>query len=99
MIEYDHDTANQHCVCKSDKLLTDVLIEKEIGGFKFFKIRFEKGQTPSELSGRYTSVLNAQRHLERYLRGRPVSKRKLVKDRADEREKQRNASKSKSEGS
>lgn len=99
MIEYDHDTVNQYCVCKSDKLLTEVYIEKEVGGFKFFTIRFGKGTLPKELSGRYTTISNAQRHLERYLRGKPVSKMKRVKDRADEREKQRNASKSKPEGS
>ena len=99
MIEYDHDTANQHCVCKSDKLLTTVHIEKELGGYKFFLIRYEKGQLPKELSGRYTTIAAAQRDLERYLRSQPVSKMKRVKDRADEREKQRNGSKSESESS
>lgn len=99
MIEYDHDTANQHCVCKSDKLLTDVHIEKEVGGYRFFLIRYEKGKTPKELSGRYTTISAAQRDLERYLRSQPVSKLKRVRERADEREKERNAAKSKSEGS
>lgn len=99
MIEYDHDTANQYCVCKSDKLLTDVFIEKEVGGYRFFLIRYEKGKTPRELSGRYTTISAAQRDLERYLRSQPVSKMKRVRDRADEREKQRNGSKSESESS
>jgi hypothetical protein len=99
MIEYDHDTANQHCVCKSDKLLTTVHIEKEVGGYRFFYIRYEKGQVPNQLSGRYTTISAAQRDLERYLRGQPVSKMKRVKERADEREKQRNGSKSESESS
>lgn len=99
MIEYDHDTANQYCVCKSDKLLTEVYIEKELGGYKFFKIRYEKGVVPRDLAGRYTSVQAAQRDLEHYLRRMPVSKTKRVRDYADQREKERNAAKSKSEGS
>jgi len=99
MIEYDHDTVNQHCVCQSDKLLTKVFIEKDTGGYIFFVIRYEKGQVPHELSGRYTSIPAAQRDLERYLRNKPVSKTKQVKEYADQREKERNAAKSKSEGS
>lgn len=99
MIIYDHDTANQYCVCKSDKLLTEVYIEKEIGGYKFFQIRYEKGKVPHELSGRYTSIQAAQRDLERYLKGKPVSKTKQVREYADRREKERNAAKSESEGS
>lgn len=99
MIEYEHDTANQFCVCKSDKLLTEVYIEKEVGGYRFFKIRYGKGSVPHALAGRYTSVKAAQRDLEHYLRKQPVSKTKVVRERADQREKERNAAKSKSKGS
>ena len=49
MIEYDHDTVNQHCVCQSDKLLTKVIIEKEAGGYIFFVIKYEKGQVPHQV--------------------------------------------------
>ena len=99
MIEYDYNTANQNCVCKSEKLLTEVYIEKELGGYKFFKLRYGKGLVPQELSGRYTSVKAAQKALENYLKKKPVSKTKQVKERADQREKERNAAKSKSKGS
>lgn len=99
MIEYDHDTANQSCVCKSDKLLTEIYIEKEVGGYKFFIFRVVKGKVPQALSGRYSSIKAAQRDLEHYLRAKPVSKHKQVKERADRREKERNAAKLKSEGS
>lgn len=99
MIEYDHDTANQSCVCKSDKMLAEIYIEKEAGGYKFFVFRFEKGLVPTALSGRYSSIKAAQRDLENYLRTKPVSKRKQVKERADRREKERNAAKLESEGS
>ncbi len=96
MIKYDHDTANQYCVCKSDKLLTDVIIEKEAGGYRFFTLRYTKGKTPQELSGRYSTISSAQSHLEKYLRKQPVSKIKRVREHADERKKQRNAAKSES---
>lgn len=99
MIEYEHDTANQYCVCKSDKLLSEIYIEKEIGGYRFFVIRYQAGSVPKELAGRYTTISAAQRDIERYLRNKPVSKNKRVKEYADQREKERNAAKSKSEGS
>jgi len=99
MIKYEHDTVNQYCVCLSDKLLSKVFIEKEIGGYSFFVIKYEKGSVPKELSGQYTSIPEAQCGLERYLRNRPVSKVKQVREYADKREKERNAAKSKSEGS
>ncbi len=99
MIEYDHDTENQRCVCKSDKMLTEVYIEKEEGPFRFFIFRFEKGQVPHKLAGRYSSIPAAQRDLEHYLRTKPVTKNKRVKERADRREKERNAAKLESKGS
>ena len=99
MLEYDHDTTNQSCVCRTDKMLSEIYIEKEVGGYRFFLFRFEKGTVPHVLSGRYTSIKDAQIALERYLRNKPVSKRKRVKERADKREKERNAAKTESEDS
>lgn len=99
MIEYEHDTQNQSCVCTTDKMLCKIFIEKEDNGYSFFKIRFESGTLPTDLSGRYTSIKSAQKGLEDYLRYKPVSKRKRVKEYGDKREKERNAAKSDSEGS
>lgn len=99
MIEYEHGPDNQSCVCTTDKMLCKIYIEREIGQYSFFKIRFENGNEPQVLSGRYTTIQAAQRDLENYLRDKPVSKRKRVKEYGDKREKERNAAKSDSEGS
>lgn len=99
MIEYEHDTVNQVCVCRTDKMLTEIYIEKCKGGNILFEFRFEKGNVPHDLSGKYTTVQTAQRALERYLSNKPVSKRKRVKEYGDKREKERNAAKLESEGS
>lgn len=102
MIEFDHDTQNQRCVCKTDKLTTNIIIEKEVGGFRFFIIKFESGSVPQELSGRYTSILKAQSGVEKYLRNKPQSvsaRRKEFGDDYEKRKKARDASKSKSKSS
>jgi len=98
-VSFQHNTENQTCVCTSEKLLSKVFIEKELGGYRFYKLRYETGKLPKELSGRYSSIPSAQQALENYLRGRPVSKSKRVKEYGDMREKERNAAKLKSKGS
>ena len=46
MIEIDIDTVNQHCVIKSDKMLSEIYVSKEESGYSFFKVKFEKGSVP-----------------------------------------------------
>lgn len=102
MVEFIHDTENQRCVCRTDKLTTDIHIEKEIGGYRFFVVRFEKGPIPKELSGRYSSISKAQAGVEKYLRNKPQSvsaRRKEFGDNYEKRKKARDASKSKSKSS
>lgn len=99
MIEYELNTENRSCVCTSEKLKTKVFIEKSVGGNIFFHIRYEKGKVPEKLSGKYTSIREAQKALEHYLRTMPKSRTVLRDEYADQREKERNAAKSKSEGS
>lgn len=99
MVEYEHNHEERFCVCTTDKLKTKVFIEKSLGGNIFFNFRFEKGMVPKELSGSYTSIDKAKIALENYLRKKPKSKTVLRDEYADMREKQRNATKSKSEGS
>jgi len=70
MVEFFHDTENQRCECKTDKLTTKVHIEKELGGYRFFVIRFEKGNVPAELDGRYSSMSQAQKAVEKYIRNK-----------------------------
>lgn len=102
MVEFIHDTQNQRCVCKSDKLTTSIIIEKELGGYSFFIIKFEKGVVPKNLSGRYTSIQKAQAGVEKYLRNKPQSfsaRRKELGEGSEKRKKARDAAESKSKSS
>ena len=99
MVEYEEFPEKQLCICTTPKLKTKVYIQKCLGGNIFFEFKFEKGKIPQELSGRYTSIKKAQIGLEAYLRKQPKSKTVVRDERAATREKERNASKSESEGS
>ena len=99
MIEIETDTVNQHCVIKSDKMLSDIYVEKEEGGYIFFKVKFEKGKVPEELSGRYSSLEKGKQAVENYLRAKVKTKALQRNEYADKREIERNGSKSKSESS
>jgi|TARA_R110000803_G_scaffold28049_2_gene65221 hypothetical protein len=95
MIEFIEETVNQRCVCKSNKMQSNIIIEKELGGFIFFVVKVEKGVVPQELNGRYSSMLKAKKAIEIYLRdkketvttrrenfGKEFEQRKKVKDAA-----------------
>jgi len=102
MVEFFHDTQNQTCVCKTDKMTTPITISKEIGGYCFFVITFEKGSVPVELSGRYSSIPKAQAAVEKYLRNKRKSatvRRNEFSEDFDKRKKVKDAAKSKSKGS
>jgi len=102
MIEFIHDTENQRCVCKTKKLTTDIIIEKETGGYRFFVIKFQVGSVPQELSGRYTSIQKAQAGVEKYLRNKPQSasvRRKEFGEDYEKRKKAKDAAKSESKSS
>lgn len=99
MIDIETDTVNQYCVIKSDKMLTNIIVEKEFAGTSFFVIRFEKGTVPEELSGKYSSLEKGKQAVESYLRNKPKSKAVQRNEYADKREKERNGSKLQPEGS
>lgn len=101
MVHFEEDTANQRCVCKSDKLVTDIIIEKSIGGFKFFEIKVTKGSVPQALTGKFTSIRTAKNAVEDYLRKKddtPAARREYFAKAREERNKE-NATKSKAKGS
>ena len=101
MVHFEEDTANQRCVCKSDKLVTDIIIEKSIGGFKFFEIKVTKGSVPQALTGKFTSIRTAKNAVENYLRKKddtPAARREYFAKAREERNKE-NATKSKAKGS
>ena len=99
MIDIETDTVNQRCVIKSDKMVSEVYVQKEESGYSFFRVRFEKGSVPSELSGRYSSLDKGKEAVEHYLRNKVKTKTVQRNEYADQREMERNASKSKSESS
>ena len=99
MIDIETDTVNQRCVIKSDKMVSEIYVQKEESGYSFFRVRFEKGSVPSELSGRYSSLDKGKEAVEHYLRNKVKTKTVQRNEYADQREMERNASKSKSESS
>tara|TARA_R100000315_G_scaffold22183_1_gene8160 strand:+ start:739 stop:1038 length:300 start_codon:yes stop_codon:yes gene_type:complete len=97
MIDIETDTVNQRCVIRSDKMMSEIYVHKEESGYSFFRVKFEKGSVPSELSGRYSSLGKGKEAVEHYLRNKVKTKTVQRNEYADQREKERNGSKSKSE--
>ena len=75
------------------------MCKKKKAATVFFRVRFEKGSVPSELSGRYSSLNKGKEAVEYYLRNKVKTKTVQRNEYADQREMERNASKSKSESS
>ncbi len=99
MVNFDHNTAEQTCVCTSDKLACAMYINKELGGYRFFVISMEKGNTPKELSGKYSSMTEAKKAVEKYLRNKPKSSTVRRNENAELRRKKKHGAKSDAEGS
>jgi hypothetical protein len=99
MIDIETDTVNQRCVIKSDKMMSEIYVEKENSGYIFFIIKFEKGKVPQELSGRYSSLEKGKQAVESYLRDKVKTKSLQRTEYAAKREIERNGSKYRSESS
>jgi hypothetical protein len=101
MVHFEEDTANQRCVCTSDKFVSEIVIEKSIGGYRFFEIKFAKGVLPSELSGKYSSMKMAKVAVESYVRKKKLTKaaRTAYFNKAREERKKQDAAKNNSKGS
>jgi len=101
MVQFLEDKPNQRCVCKTDKLNTDIIIQKANDGFIFFEIKFEMGQNPEELQGKYSSILKAKEAVEFYLRNKKESKtvRRDNFSKAREERKKQDGAEIKSKGS
>ena len=97
MVEFIEDTVNQTCICKSDKLVTDILIEKSNDGFVFFEFRVTKGSVPKELSGKYSSMSRAKEAVTSYLnrKSESVAAKNAYFAKSLEKRKELNASKHK----
>ena len=95
MVEFIEDTVNQTCICKSDKLVTDILIEKSNDGFVFFEFRVTKGSVPKELSGKYSSINKAKEAVTAYLnqKSESVAAKRAYFAKSLEERKELNASK------
>ena len=100
MLEFIEDTVNQRCICKSDKLVTEVVIEKSKDGFIFFEINFSQGIKPNELSGKYSSMREAKKAVTKYLANKKESKAARRENFAKERKerKVKNGSKVEAKG-
>lgn len=66
-VEFIEDTVNQRCVVKSDKMVSDIIIQKDQSGFIFFEVLVSRGIIPQELAGKYTSLPKAKEAVANYL--------------------------------
>lgn len=101
MVQFLEDKPNQRCVCTTDKLNTDIIIQKANDGFIFFEIKFEKGKEPGELQGKYSSILTAKKAVESYLKDKKETKtvRRDNFSKAREERKKQDGAETKSKGS
>ncbi len=101
MVEFIDDNRNQRSVGKSDKMVSDIIIEKSQDGFIFFEVKFEKGAVPSELSGKYSNIKSAKKAVEKYLNSKKETKaaRREYFNKAREERKKQDASENNTKGS
>lgn len=85
-VEFIENTVNQTCVVKSDKMVSDIHIQKDRSGYIFFEILMEKGQTPEALSGKYSSMAKAKEAVALYLNNKEETKAARRENFAKERE-------------
>jgi len=93
---YSHE--EQTCVIKSDKMATEVKVQKRPADHHFFEIKFTTGTTPSELSGRYSTLDTGVKAVEGYLRGRRPTAT-VRRDTYSKERKKQNGSNNQAEGS
>lgn len=103
LVEFEEYPDKQICICRCpEKMLTALTIQKDRSGFIFFEIVAEKGPTPAELSGSYSSIPRAKEAVEHYLRNKKETigarRENFAKER-EERKALKDAPKSDSEGS
>lgn len=84
--EFIEDPAKQTCVVKSDKMVTDIRIQKDRSGYIFFEVTLEKGQVPEALSGKYSSMAKAKAAVAHYLDNKEETKAARRENFAKERE-------------
>ena len=101
MVEFIDNKAEQSVVCKSDKMLTDIYINKSQDGYIFFEIKLERGPTPSELSGKYTNIPSAKKAVAKYLSNKKETNaaRREYFNKAREERKKQNGSETRTKGS
>lgn len=90
-VKFEEDLANLTCVMESDKMSVKAKVDKAPGGYGFFRILFEKGQVPQELSGNYTSVQSARKAFVSYEAGMKETQAAKNERLAELREQRKNA--------
>lgn len=103
LVEFEEYPEKQICICRCpEKMLTALTIQKDRSGFIFFEIVTEKGPTPAELSGSYSSIPKAKEAVEHYIRNMKETigarRENFAKER-EERKALKDVPKSVSEGS
>lgn len=88
MVEFEEDTVNQICLCKSKKNVKPIVIRKSLDSSAFFEIVMEGRGLPKQLKGRYSSINAAKKAVEEYIRKKPVQtsvRRKEFRDNYEKR--------------
>jgi hypothetical protein len=101
IVEYEYYPDKQICICRCpEKMVQSLTIKKDPSGYIFFDIVPDQGPTPSELSGKYSSIPKAKEAVEFYLRNKKetiAARRENFAKEREERKALKDAPKSNSE--
>lgn len=89
MVEFEEYPDKKYCICRSDKMKTNLTIRKDRSGFIFYEIVTEKGPIPEELSGKYSSMEKAKLAVTQFISNRKETQAAKSEFLAQEREKRK----------
>lgn len=99
-MEFIEDPSNLTCICKSDKSVVPLTIQKSRDGFIFFEVVTSVGSLPEELKGRFSNMPSAKEAVAQYFRTKketPTARRENFGREYEARKKVKDAAKSNSE--
>ena len=99
-MEFIEDPSNLTCICKSDKSVVPLTIQKSRDGFIFFEVVMSVGSLPEELKGRFSNMPSAKEAVAQYFRTKketPTARRENFGKEYEARKKVKDAAKSNSE--
>ena len=103
MVEFEEYPDKQLCICRCpEKMVGAYTIQKDNSGYVFYEVVADKGSTPADLKGKYSSIEKAKKAVVAHLRDKKETvaahRENFAKERA-ERKALKDAPKSIPEGS